>query len=157
MTESTTGFYDHPDDAHDRYDAYDDEDIGHWNEPDCGRCGPWCDEWGGDGLCMLQIRAQGNEGADYDRQCVQENILCPVCGKTLTQYAIPTDTLWVWPGNFYGPMIGLGVYGPLDVPKSEMHRWQMGNGTLCHIWTGDPETGQQLILLTLGVRDASKD
>jgi hypothetical protein len=39
-----------------------------WTDDPCSACGPHCPEWGGDGLCMLQIRAQAEENAFYDRE-----------------------------------------------------------------------------------------
>jgi len=28
-----------------------------WDEDDCARCGPWCQYWAGDGLCLVEIHA----------------------------------------------------------------------------------------------------
>ena len=41
-----------------------------WDEEEadpfsCDNCGPWCPEWGGDGLCMVAIRAMAEE---YERE-----------------------------------------------------------------------------------------
>jgi hypothetical protein len=66
---------------HDRYDdwigsldAWEEDLYGDWDEEEeeergfsCDQCGPWCPDWGGDGLCMLAIRSMAEEyGHDSD-------------------------------------------------------------------------------------------
>jgi hypothetical protein len=125
------------DDWYEEEEEEDDEDM--WVDYDdgdpCRHCGPHCPEWGGDGLCMVEIRALSEEADDFTKRFVTENYTCPVCGKGLTLYSIPVDTLWEWPGGFYNPMIALDIYGALGVPKGELHR----DGNLVHIWVGEGE------------------
>jgi hypothetical protein len=122
------------------YDEYDWEDEA--DEFSCDNCGPWCLEWGGDGLCMAAIRQQAADDEDYCDRYVTEGVPCPVCGKELVQYAIPVDELWIWPGDFYNPMVALGIYAFYDAPKGEIHR---SNG-VCHIWVGDGEYRQEKLI-----------
>lgn len=99
----------------------------------CSHCGPWCDEWVGDGLCMIAISEQARQDEEYHAIFVTENVPCPICGKLLTVYRIPVDKLWTWPGDFYNPLIALRIYSAYDALKGEFHR----KDNLCHIWTGD--------------------
>jgi hypothetical protein len=39
-----------------------------WADDPCSACGPHCPEWGGGGLCMLQIRAEAEENFFYDHE-----------------------------------------------------------------------------------------
>jgi hypothetical protein len=115
-----------------------------WDDP-CDRCGPSCPDWGGDGLCMIQINQQAEENRDFQEKCVVTNYYCPVCGKPLTLYKIPVDELWVWPGDFYNPIIALNIFSVYDAPKGELHR----SGNIVHIWVGDP-AGDNQKLIQLG-------
>ena len=82
-------------------DFYDDWDEAEADPHSCDNCGPWCPEWGGDGLCMIAIRhmAEEYEAEEYERKhplaaavwrlcaslsAVLSEILparCPDCGK----------------------------------------------------------------------------
>src|SRR3990172_1608441 len=95
-------------------------------------CDPWCECWGGDGLCMLEIERQVEEAEEFEMLYVAK-AFCPVCGLALTEYSIPTDKLWAWPGDFYNPMIALEIFAVYDAPKGEFHR----HGNLAHIWVGE--------------------
>ena len=58
---------------HDRYDdwvgspdAWEEDLYDDWDEEEergfsCDQCGPWCPDWGGDGLCMLAIRSMAED------------------------------------------------------------------------------------------------
>jgi hypothetical protein len=51
---------------------YDEEPEEDWESDDpCHNCGPWCHEWGGDGLCMVVIREQARQRADYNRRLIR--------------------------------------------------------------------------------------
>jgi hypothetical protein len=124
------------------YDEYDpsENDL-------CAHCGPSCEHWGGDGLCMLQIEQQANEAQEYEEEFVHQNVHCPECGVKLTMYDIPVNELWLWPGDFYNPMIALNIYAVYDAPKGELHR----KLDICHIWVGEGEGREEkLIRLTGG-------
>jgi hypothetical protein len=45
-----------------KYDDFYEEEAGPYS---CDNCGPWCPEWGGDGLCMIAIRSMAEE---YERE-----------------------------------------------------------------------------------------
>ena len=130
-------------------DDYEEDQEEYAREIDpCSRCGPSCPDWGGDGLCMLQIRQIGGEQEDYSQRYTVANAPCPVCGTKLTLFKVPGE-LWTWPGDFYSPMVALSVYGPIDVPKAVLHgadtRALPGiTHDIYHVWIGD-STRQQLI------------
>jgi hypothetical protein len=124
------------------WDDFDDE----VDEFSCDNCGPWCEHWGGDGLCMLAIAQSGAENEHYEANFVTPNVTCPECGKILTMYEIPVDELWLWPGDFYNPMIALDIFAVYDAPKGEIHR----HGDLCHIWVGTGEHRRECLILLSG-------
>jgi len=119
---------------------YDEEDEYLESQDPCDNCGPWCEHWGGDGLCLLAIEQQQKEWEKFEREfySIQR---CPVCGKTLEQWEIPVNKLWVFPGEF-NPMIGLSIYGAYDIPKSIIHI----DRNVYHIWVGQ-KYNQKLIKL----------
>jgi len=133
------GFYCDP------YDDWEDD----YDEDPCSKCGPWCEQWGGDNLCMLEIEEQARQGEEFEKRHVSIS-KCPVCGKVLKQFSIPADELWIWPGEwpndpnrYYTPMIALfEVYGAIYTPKGVFH----SDGNIHHIWTGDKDN-QKLIRL----------
>lgn len=125
---------------------YEEEDAE--DEFSCDHCGPWCSDWGGDGLCMLAIEQQANEQEEYDKNFIKENQTCPVCKQSLKQYEVPVDELWTWPGDFYNPMVAIGIFGILDTPKGEIHR----SGNLCHVWVGAGEYREEKLILLSGKR-----
>lgn len=60
----------HNDDPFGPPDDWEEDDDWDWDEeeargPSCNQCGPWCSEWGGDGLCMIAIRSMAEE---YERE-----------------------------------------------------------------------------------------
>lgn len=131
------------DDFEDYYDEPEEEER--WEDP-CSRCGPWCEHWAGDGLCMLVIEQQAKDHEEYYRECVTDNVHCPVCGKLLTEYKVPTDTLWTWPGDFYNPMIALGIFCAYDTPKGVLH----SHNEVYHIWTGEGKYRQEKLIRLIG-------
>ena len=121
------------------------EDWDAYESDSCYRCGPHCEHWGGDGLCMLEIERQAQESEEYQREFVTENVHCPVCGEQLTEFKIPATELWLWPGDFYNPMIALDIYGILGAPKGVLHHHE----NVYHIWVGLGQYGKEkLIRLT---------
>lgn len=132
-----------------RYDHdYTDWDEDDWDEDDwddpCDRCGPWCEHWGGDGLCVLALEQFAAEREEFEKY-VFERRTCPVCGVELIEYQITVDKLWQWPGDI-NPIIGLEIYAALGTPKGELHR----AGPLCHIWVGEGEYRQEKLIRLLG-------
>ena len=128
----------------DRY-GWDDELYDDYNPCDddpCSHCGIWCDHWGGDGLCLLQIEQQAMEDEEYHKNYLTENVPCPVCGKYLNQYEIPTDKLWTWPGGFYNPMIALEIYSAYGVAKGEVHH----KNNVYHVWIGDGKYREEKLI-----------
>lgn len=129
---------------------YDDE---FWEDDDfeyelsCDNCGPWCEHWGGDGLCMLAIVAQAAESDHYHDNFVTEDAVCPGCNKKLTMYEIPTDKLWVWPGDFYNPMIALEIFAVYDASKGEVHPRE---GKTHHIWVGQGPGARECLIKLSG-------
>ena len=120
----------------------DDEDWDAWDIDPCDQCGPWCEHWGGDGLCMLVIEQMAEEEKFFEKKYMSTN-KCPVCDVELTQYQIPTDQLWTWPGvwledgEYYNPMIALGIFGAYGGAKGEVHPAFESKGFMYHhIWVG---------------------
>lgn len=130
----------------------DDDDDENWGDP-CSRCGPWCEHWAGDGLCMLAIEQQAQEAERFEKKYVTENVDCPHCGKGLTRYQIPTDRLWVWPGEwpggeYYNPMIALDIFAVMDTPKGEVHPPLDGRFyRFYHIWVGEGEFRRESLIM----------
>ncbi len=50
-----------------------DEEYESWDDDPCDRCGPWCEHWGGDGLCMLAIEQQAKETKEFEMKYVSTN------------------------------------------------------------------------------------
>lgn len=136
------------------YDEYweDDEDYNDWGDP-CDPCDMSCEHWGGDGICLLAIDMQEKDEKEYAEKYTRENTRCPVCGNYMTQFHIPTDKLWQWPGGrweFAGNgMLGLMVYGAYDCAKGVLCKKDIGKYTYFHIWVGKTDN-QKLIKLFKG-------
>lgn len=135
--------WDYMDDLDDEADDWDDGDSyddGVCTPMKCGDC------WGGDGICMLEIEAQARQGDEYARLYVSESVPCPVCGALLNEYKIPVEKLWTWPGDFYNPIIPLGIFAVYDVPKGVVH----DAGNVHHIFVGDGEYRSEKLITLLG-------
>lgn len=135
-----------PDDDSDDWDPDDNDETWALEDNPCDHCGPRCKNWGGDGLCMLQINALADESQDFEENFVKDNQECPICHKKLTQYEIPTDNLWEWPGDFYNSIIALNIYAVMDAPKGEIHHSE----NLYHIYVGDGEYREEKLILLTG-------
>lgn len=130
---------------------FDDYDLDDDFDDDPGFCGPWCgDCWGGDGICMAEIAAMVEEGEAYEAAHTAHDVPCPVCGKRLTQYDVMANELWIWPGDWYSPMIALNVYAVYDCPKGEIHRL----GDTCHIWIGEGDYRREQLIRLIGSSEA---
>lgn len=122
-----------------------------WDDP-CDRCGPWCEYWGGDGLCMVIIEQQAKETERFEQKYVSTQS-CPHCNIKLTLYQIPTDQLWTWPGEwpgdeYYSPMIALDIFSVLGAPKGEVHH--PIDSRFCrfhHIWVGEGEYRRESLIM----------
>lgn len=126
-------------------DYYDEDYEDEWSDP-CSRCGPWCPEWAGDGLCNLVLEQLASDDEAYREHCIHNDVICPVCGEKLTQYDVMASELWTWPGDWLNPMIALGVYAAYGAPKGEVHRL----GNVCHIWVGEGEFREEKLIRLLG-------
>ena len=126
-------------------DMWDEDDAWRDDEPSCDNCGPWCGHWGGDGLCMLAIEQEAAMSYEYDVNFVTEKVSCPVCGKPLTQYEIPVDEIWTWPGDFYPPMKAIEIMGILDTPKAIICQYQQTSGDIFHVIIGGSPPVEKLI------------
>lgn len=130
----------------DGYDDWaDDEGLDDDGDP-CDHCGPSCEHWGGDGICELAIEQYANEHEEYYHHYVTEGVHCPVCGAILTEYRVPVDEIWLWPGDFYNPMIALDIYAVYDAPKGIVHR----HDQVYHIWVGKGEFRSEKLVRLLG-------
>ena len=143
----------------DYFDIYDFDEFSDSEDP-CDRCGPWCECWGGDGLCMLAIEQQAQEAEQFYKKYVSDNQPCPHCGKELTRYHIPVDRLWFWPGEWpdgehYNPMIALDIFAVIDAPKGEVHKPVQGRFyRFHHIWVGQGQyRSEKLIMLNKEMPD----
>lgn len=134
-------------------DYYDDPDYDDFEDPDdwdiddmCDHCGPWCEHWGGDGLCMLVLQEQGRQRKHYHENHVRDST-CPVCGAELEEYDVYSrdGELWSWNPEFYDVMIGLEVYTPYFVPKGELHH----EGDVYHVWMGTDENRTEKLIKVL--------
>lgn len=125
------------------YGGYDEEYAEDIESDDgCDHCGPWCGEWGGDGLCMLVIKEQARQRAEYDRKHTGERN-CPICKKRMPRFdCLNVDKLWEWSLEPYDPMIGLEVLGPQWLDKGELHH----KGNLYHVWIGEGEHRKEILL-----------
>ena len=128
------------DDFDDDFDYGDGDDEDDMFNP-CSRCGPECPEWGGDGLCMIEINQQAQEFDHYFELFPVTDVFCPICGVKLPCYSVPESELWSW--SEFSPLIGLEVYSAHSVPKGEHHR----DGNLVHIWIGSQSEEGRLIRL----------
>lgn len=142
------------------YDDDYDDDYDDWEEDeyDDGICTPGkCGEcWGGDGICMAEIEQMAKQAEEFEKKYVSHNVGCPHCAALLTQYQIPTDQLWVWPGEwpggvYYSPMIALDIFAIYGAPKGEVHPPVDGRFyRFHHIWVGEGEyRSEKLIMLNL--------
>lgn len=141
--------YPYEEDWSDDWDDEDDESAADYDfETENGICSPSaCGEcWGGDGICMREIEEQARQDEEYARLYVSENVACPVCGAVLIEYKIPTDALWCWPGDFYNPMIPLGIFAVYDAPKGVVCR----KDNVHHIWVGDGKFRTEKLINILG-------
>lgn len=120
------------------------------SDDSCDNCGPWCDDWGGDNLCMAVIREQTKQRSEYERKHTGERN-CPVCKKRLKRYdCLNVNELWNWSMEPYDPIFGLEVLGPLWLNKAEIHH----KGNLYHVWIEwGPPTGKEERLLRLIPRE----
>lgn len=118
---------------------YDDEEE--CAEPDCTRCGPWCDAWMGDGLCEHAIDYQVKCQEFYDKYYTIKDYACPICGERMTLYKVPSK-LWQWPGDWLSPMVALTIYAVYDCPKGVIHSF---GKDLHHVWIGSTKERQCLI------------
>lgn len=59
---------------------------------------------------MLAIDEQARQDEEYHRRYYRKAAICPVCRHRFPRYDIEANELWVWPGDWYNPMIGLEVY-----------------------------------------------
>ena len=141
MTENTTLWH-----RVNLLDDFEDEE----DQLSCNNCGPWCPDWGGDGLCMIAIEQQANEGEEYHHKYVIQATPCPTCNEKLTLYTIPVTKLWTWPGDFYNPIIALNIYGAYDIPKGELHRFLTEGKTTVHIWTGTGKARSECLIRLIG-------
>jgi len=112
-------------------DEFEEEPEADWESDDpCDNCGPWCPDWGGDGLCMLVIKEQARQRSDYNRRHTGER-KCPICKVKLKRFdVVGVDELWVWSPEYYDPIIAIDVLGPLWLNKGEIHH----KGNLYHVW-----------------------
>lgn len=127
------------------YEGLEDEwsgDVDDLDDP-CEHCGPWCSDWGGDGLCIVAIKEQTRQAAEYRRRHVRTR-MCPVCKKQLTRFNVLAKEVFEWSPEWYDPMICLfEVYSALWVPKGVIHSKY---GTLFHIWIGEGENRQEKLI-----------
>ncbi len=128
------------------YDEDCDDDLYSDSGDPCDHCGPHCGHWGGDGLCMLEIEELARQHEEYEKRYYRQAAICPVCRHRLPRYDIETDELWVWPGGWYSPIIGLEIYAAYGMPKGEIHR----AGNVCHIWIGEGEARHEKLVRLLG-------
>lgn len=98
----------------------------------------------------------------FERRYVSRNAYCPHCGQKLIQYHIPTEWLWVWPGEwpdgeYYPPDIALNIFTVYDAPKGEVHEPVTGRFyRFHHIWVGTGEHREEkLIMLDLSRDEAT--
>jgi hypothetical protein len=137
------------------FDLYDDDDL--FDDGDDSAAEQDFGDWGdGDSFDCSQ------EEQEFTAKFVRENVPCPICGVAITQYVIPTDRLWVWPGvwpegRYYSPMIGLMVFADYGIPKGEVHGAVTdATGTYWHVWIGTGEyRREQLIKLTGDLRQSA--
>jgi len=117
------------------------------DEEDCSHCGPWCPDWGGDGICMVDCENMQHECEDYLAKHKLSGVMCPVCQKNLDCFSVRTDQIWVWPGDWYDPRVGLfEVYAAYDCSKGVIH----SKGNIHHIWIGEGEYQEEKLINLLG-------
>jgi len=114
-----------------------DVDADFYDDDPCLHCGPHCQHWGGDNLCMLEIERQVQVQIEFEERYVSD-ITCPVCSVETKQVALPTAGLWVWPGDwdFGGEvMIALRLFGTIWSDKYIKHIWEDESYRYYHVWT----------------------
>lgn len=111
-------------------DDFDDPSDG-WDDDPCEHCGPWCDDWEGDGLCGAVMRAQRRQSIEYEKLHIRLST-CPICGKPLNEYDIPSNDLelWTFCPERYDPIVILPILGPMWLKKGELHH----KDNLYHVW-----------------------
>jgi len=108
-------------------------------------CGSWCEHWGGDNLCELEIEALAKETEDYEAK-YKSTRLCPVCSQSLDCWQIPdVDELWHWSAQHH-PLIGLEIYRAYGVPKGVIH----SKGNVYHVWIGKGKYREEKLIQPLG-------
>ena len=113
----------------------DDPDDGMAQDPEdefsCDNCGPWCDDWMGDGLCRVDIEEYARQAEDYKKRHTRV-AECPICHQELPEHdVLGVKELWVWKPAFYDARIAIfDVYGALWLKKGEVHH----HGNMYHIW-----------------------
>jgi hypothetical protein len=110
----------------------DEEDLYDEDELSCDNCGPWCPDWGGDGLCMVAIEEQARQRDEYVKKHVRD-ARCPVCGAALREYDVYSGDgkPWTWSAGFYDPMIAvMDVLGPMWLNKGVFH----SKDRVHHVW-----------------------
>lgn len=123
-------------------DFADDDD----DEETCSHCGPWCEDWLGDGLCQIELDQQRENDEAYHKEFYRETT-CPVCEAKLSEYDIKADELWVWPGDWFDPMIPLfEIYHAYGVEKGVIH----SAGAVHHIFVGEGELREEKLIRLLG-------
>ncbi len=134
-------FNDLEEDFYGREEEYEDDELG------CDKCGPWCPDWMGDNLCRIDIDNFAMETEEYLAKHKLPGVMCPVCQKDLDCFSVAADELWVWPGGWYDPRVGLfEVYSLYGCPKGEIH----SKGKVHHIWIGEGEYRQEKLILLMG-------
>lgn len=133
-------------DPNELYESIMPSDEDDYNDDPCFHgCHYTCEHWGGDGICMLEVEELARQDQEYQEKYVTQTS-CPVCQQALTQYAIPTDEIWHWPGNFYSPIIAVSIFCVLDVPKGVLH----SQDNIHHIWIGEGEFRTEKLIHLMG-------
>jgi len=135
-------------------DEYMDELEEEWEDP-CSNCGPHCPDWGGDGICMLEIEAQTKMRKEYEEKHIRKS-KCPVCGKELTEYDVFASgeaEPWVWNAGWYYPILGIEVLGALWLNKGIIHSKER----VFHVWIEWGTGKEERLLKYLTKEEAEKD
>ena len=125
-----------------------------WEEEySCDNCGSWCPEWGGDGLCMLEIEEQSKMRKEYEENHTRKG-KCPICGKELDEYDIYAGEAepFTWSAGWYYPILGIEVLGPLWLNKGVIH----GKDGIFHVWIEWGTGKQERLLHYLTKEEAEK-
>jgi hypothetical protein len=123
------------------YEGLEDEWSSPEDEDPCELCGPWCSDWGGDGICMVVIREQVKQRRDYMRRHFGRR-KCPECGEVLDCYNVLAKEIWTWSPEWYDPIIGLEIFSAYGVPKGVLH----SKGALYHVWIGTGENRREELI-----------